>query len=162
MNTENSETAPSDASLRIGVAASRFHQELVGDLLDNVLNHLRESGIVQENIEVVRVPGSHEIPYAINALIRTSEFDCLIALGVVIAGETAHHDIIVHSAGHALQRISMKAGIPVINGILLTGSRQEAAARCGKEINRGEQFAKAALEMARLHRNMLGTPEKLT
>lgn len=161
MNTENPESASSDESMRIGVVASRFHQELVGDLLDNVLNHLRESGIVQENIEVVRVPGSHEIPYAINALIRTSDFDCLIALGVVIAGETAHHDIIVHSAGHALQRISVEACLPVINGILLTRSRQEAAARCGKEINRGEQFAKAALEMARLHKNLIGIPKIL-
>ncbi len=159
MNTENTEAPPSGASLRIGVAASRFHRELVEDLLDNVLNHLRESGIVNENIEVVRVPGSYEIPYAINALTRSAEFDCLIALGVVIAGETAHHDIIVHSAGHALQRICVKAGIPVINGILLTRSRQEAAARCGKDINRGEQFARAALEMARLHRDLSGRPE---
>ena len=162
MNTENTEAPPSGASLRIGVAASRFHQELVEDLLDNALHHLSESGIADENIEVVRVPGSHEIPYAINALTRTAKFDCLIALGVVIAGKTAHHDIIVHSAGYALQRICVKAGIPIINGILLTRSREDAAARCGKEINRGEEFARAAVEMARLHRDLLGRPENLS
>ena len=162
MNTENQEAPPSGASLRIGVVASRFHQELVEDLLDNVLNQLRESGIDHENTEVVRVPGSHEIPYAVNALIRAAKFDCMIALGVVIAGETAHHDIIVHSAGHALQRICVEAGIPVINGILLTRSREDAAARCGKKINRGEEFARTAADMARLHRDLLGRPKNLS
>ena len=158
MNSENPVDTPLDAgSLRFGIVASRFHPDLVGELLDNVLNALRESDATSENIEIIRVPGSHEIPYAINALIESGEFDCLIALGVVIAGKTAHHDIIVHSTSHALQRISVEARLPVINGILLTGTRKEAAERCGKEINRGEQFARAAEEMARLHRQLLGS-----
>jgi 6,7-dimethyl-8-ribityllumazine synthase len=136
----------------IGIAAARFNAELVDGLLARAIAVLGEK---PQRITVVRVPGSHEVPWAIQALAHKIRPDCLIGLGVLIAGETNHHEMVGNSVSAAFQTISIRSGIPVINGVIVANSVAQARARCLGKINRGEEFAHAALEMAALKRKLI-------
>src|SRR5688500_7581244 len=142
----------SGAHFRIGIAAARFNESLVDGLLTRVVAGLRAAEVREENIGVMRVPGSHEIPWAVNAFAVGGECDCVIALGVLIGGDTNHHEMVGESVSHALQRVALESGIPVINGVIVVDSLAQAKARCVGKINRGQEFARAALEMASLKR----------
>jgi 6,7-dimethyl-8-ribityllumazine synthase len=136
------------ADFFIGIVAARYNGALVDALLERVTKVLKEHGVRPRNIEVLRVPGSNEIPYAAHMLAATGQFDCLIALGVVIAGETPHHTVISHGTAYSLHSIGMQSEIPVINGILTVESKEQAGERIAGRHNRGAEFALAALEMA--------------
>lgn len=151
MSREAPQNAPTDGrGLRIGLVASLYNQEWVDELLLNVLRTLDEAGLRAEDVETVRVPGAHELPYALAMLAKTGEFDCLIALGVVLAGETHHHEVIATTTAQAMQRLGIETEVPIINGILVVANAAQAQARVGAEINRGREFGQAALYMAEL------------
>jgi 6,7-dimethyl-8-ribityllumazine synthase len=137
-------------AFRIGIAAARFNRRLVNALLQQIRVHLRAAGVKQKKLVVVRVPGSNELPSAVQLLARRTKFDALIALGVLIRGDTLHFELIAHAAAHALQRVALDEHTPVINGIIVAETRAQAEARCLGKINRGGEFARAALEMAAL------------
>jgi 6,7-dimethyl-8-ribityllumazine synthase len=142
-----------DASaFRIGIAAARFNEALVDGLLTRVQEILRAAGAKAGNVNVVRVPGSHEVPWAANALAKKPRVDCVIGLGVLIAGDTNHHEMVGASVSHALQNVALATGVPVINGVIVVNSLAQAKQRCVGKINRGAEFAQAALEMAALRR----------
>ena len=145
----------SGAHFRIGIVAARFNELLVDGLLERVIAGLRAAAVREENIAVMRVPGSHEIPWAVNAFAAGGECDCVIGLGVLIGGDTNHHELVGESVSHALQRIAIDTAIPVINGVIVVNSVAQAKARCVGKINRGAEFARAALEMAGLKRKFL-------
>ncbi len=155
MSLEIPESISTDArNCSFAIVASRYNQELVDLLLDNVLKNLTQAGVEEDAIELIRVPGSHEIPYTISMLAEPMHFDCLIALGVIIAGETDHHEIIAQSSSLAIQQIAIDTHTPIINGII-TSTREQAEVRCGSDINRGKEFALAALEMAEVNSRLL-------
>ncbi len=137
-------------SLRIAIAASRYNGMLVDSLLRNVLSTLALADAPAPTIE--RVPGSAELPYTIDTLVDSKRFDAAIVLGVVIAGDTSHHNIIGDSTALALQEISIQQKTPVINGILVVHTTEQAQERVGGTINRGKEFALAALEMAQFNK----------
>ncbi|HTQ30776.1 MAG TPA: 6,7-dimethyl-8-ribityllumazine synthase [Opitutaceae bacterium] len=140
------------ASFRIGIAAARYNQRLVGALLQQVREHLRAAGVKAKRLVVVRVPGSNELPAAVQLLARRAKFDALIALGVLIRGDTLHFEFIASAAAHGLQRVALDEHTPVINGIIVAETRAQAEARCLGKINRSAEFARAALAMAALKR----------
>lgn len=140
------------ARSRFGIAAARFNEPLADGLLQRVLAGLRAAGVREKNITVVRVPGSHEVPWAAAALASRQRHDCVIGLGVLIAGDTSHHEMVGRSVSQALQQVALTSGVPVINGVLVAESAAQARARCVGRINRGAEFAAAALEMAALKR----------
>lgn len=137
---------------RFGIAAARFNGPLVDGLLARCHAGLRAAGIPDAGIAVVRVPGSHEVPWAALALASGGQCDCVIGLGVLIAGDTNHHEMVGDSVSHALQRVALETRVPVINGVIVVNSAAQARARCTGRINRGAEFASAALEMAALRR----------
>lgn len=139
---------------RIGIVASRFNEELVAALLSRLVIRLRDAGVSAHNLTLLRVPGSHEVPWAAGRLAETGNFDCVIALGVLIGGDTNHHEMVGQSVSHALQRVALDTGVPVINGVIVTDNAAQARARCTGRINRGAEFAQAALEMAALKRSL--------
>jgi 6,7-dimethyl-8-ribityllumazine synthase len=144
-----------DASaFRIGIAAARFNETLVDGLLARVFARLMATGVQEPNIQVVRVPGSHEVPWAAQALANKPRVDCVIGLGVLIGGDTNHHEMVGQSVSHALQRVALTTGVPVINGVIVVNSLAQAKQRCVGKINRGGEFAQAALEMAALRRRL--------
>ncbi|HRI82292.1 MAG TPA: 6,7-dimethyl-8-ribityllumazine synthase [Opitutaceae bacterium] len=141
------------ARFSFGVAAARFNAALVDGLLASFRATLERHGVASARIEVVRVPGSHELPYAIQRLADTGEHDCLVALGVLIGGDTNHHEMVGASVSAAFQDITIQSRLPVINGVIVADTRPQAEARCTGPINRGAEFAQAALEMAALKRS---------
>jgi 6,7-dimethyl-8-ribityllumazine synthase len=136
------------SGLRFAIIAARFNEALVDSLLEHARQTLTAAGAATPVIE--RVPGSAELPYAASAVIEHSDFDAVIVIGVVIAGDTNHHNLIGDSTAVALQELSIRKQVPVINGILVVNNLAQAEARCGTAINRGKEFALSALEMALL------------
>lgn len=142
------------AAFSVGIVAARFNGELVDALLDRVTAALRAAGVKAGKIAVVRVPGSHEVPWAVQALAARGRRDCVIGLGVLIGGDTSHHELVGRSVSQALQRVALDTRVPVINGVIVADTRAQAEARCRGKINRGVEFAAAALEMAAQKRRL--------
>jgi 6,7-dimethyl-8-ribityllumazine synthase len=140
---------------RVGIVAARFNFQLVNALLENVLETLDACGVRQEDIETLRVPGSSEIPHVAALMAKTGNFDVVIALGLIIRGDTEHHSIIGHSTAHALQSVGIRFEIPVINGIITVNNTTQAEERITGEMNRGAEFAHSALEMAQVNETVL-------
>lgn len=138
-----------DASqYRFGIVAARFNEELTDALLNDCLATIIRAGVSKENIKVLRVPGSAELPHVANLMANSTDFDAIIALGVVVAGETPHHMIIGDSTATALQSVALANQLPVINGIIVANTEEQAKERTIGSIRRGVEFAETALEMA--------------
>ena len=140
------------SAFRVAVVASRFNGELVDALLNRVFERLLAAGVKEKSIMVVRVPGAHEIPWAAHEMARNGRRHVVIALGVLIGGDTSHHEMVGASVSHALQRVAIDSRVPVINGVIVADTPAQAKERCSGRINRGTEFAAAALEMGALKR----------
>lgn len=140
----------SGAAFTVGVVAARFNPQFVDALLEQVRGRLRAAGVRERRIAVVRVPGSNELPVAVQLLCRRRRPDVCIALGVVVRGETRHYELVAEAACQGLMQVALEARIPVINGVIVAENSRQAAARCGGPIRKGAEFAQAALEMAAL------------
>lgn len=145
-----SENSLAPEGLSFGVVAARYNEELIESLLQKVSSCLCENGQPAELL-IERVPGSHEIPSALHLMLNARTFSCMIGLGVVIKGSTSHHHLVAESAGNAIQSLVSRHGVPIINGIVVTDDRDSANERINGELNRGREFAQAALEMAHLY-----------
>ena len=139
--------------LRVCIVAARFNELFTDQLLDGAADSLLRHNVAQSSITVVRVPGSHEIPMAVDGALDSGSYDVAIALGVVIQGATPHADLINSQVELSLSALSRKHGIPVINGVVAARSIEQAIERCGSKAgNRGRSAAEAAVEMANLYR----------
>lgn len=132
------------------VIGARYNSELVDALLTDIANSLRSAGVRPDHLTTTRVPGSNELPYAAYMHAMTGQFDAIIAAGVVVAGDTNHHDVIARATATAFHEIGMRTEVPVINGVLTTNSVEQARERIGKPHYRGREFARAAMEMAQM------------
>jgi 6,7-dimethyl-8-ribityllumazine synthase len=133
---------------RIAIAASRFNQEIVDELLAGCQRRLRELGITAARVEIHRVPGAFELPLAAKALARTKRFGAIICFGAVVRGETPHFEYVAGQAASGVTSVSLSENIPVIFGVLTTNNEKQAWDRCGgKHGHAGERAAEAALEM---------------
>jgi 6,7-dimethyl-8-ribityllumazine synthase len=142
--------AISGRPFKVGIVAARYNEAMVGGLLAQATAALRAAGVRAKNIELARVPGSNELPVAVQLLAARRRPDVLIALGVIIRGDTIHYELIAGAVTDALQTVALAARIPVINGVVVAENAAQAKARCLGKINRGAEFARAALEMAAL------------
>ena len=142
---------------RFGIVASRFNGRLVSSLIDGAVDCLVRKGVEAADIHLVRVPGAWEIPLALDELARAGEVDGLIALGLVIRGETPHFDYICSQASAGIDRVCHEHRIPVGFGLLTCETTSQAQERCGgKAGNKGWEAAEAALEMVDLIRRLRG------
>jgi 6,7-dimethyl-8-ribityllumazine synthase len=149
-------TAPAldSAALTVAVAAARYNERYVDALLRQVTDRLRAAGVRERRITVVRVPGSNELPSAVQRLCARRRPDVCIALGVIIRGATLHYELVAQAASQGLMRVALDARVPVINGVIVAETERQAQARCLGPIARGAEFAQAALEMAALNRSL--------
>ncbi len=132
---------------QITVVASRYNSEFTDALVENTQEELAEL-IPNGNIQVVHVPGAFEIPATVEALIRQHQPACVICLGLIIRGQTAHGDMIAESVTKTLQTVAVAHALPVINEVLLVDDEKQAYARCiGSKINRGREAARAAADI---------------
>lgn len=137
--------------LRLAIVVSRFNSFITERLLSGALDALARAGADEKRIEVVRVPGSFEIPVAAKTLAQTRRYDAVICLGCIIAGETQHFDYISSEVTRGIQLAAIETGVPLAFGVLTTDTLEQAIDRAGaKSGNKGAEAALAAVEMANL------------
>jgi 6,7-dimethyl-8-ribityllumazine synthase len=136
---------------RVAVVAARFNQLVVDQLVQGAIDALLRHGVADDAIDVVRVPGSLEIPLAAQRLAGSRKYDAVICLGAVIRGETDHYDYVAGGAAHGVAQAALATGVPVIFGILTCDTLEQALNRAGaKAGNKGYEAALAAIEMINL------------
>ena len=138
------EGSPVGSRRGVAIVASRFNGDVTNKLLDSALAELDRAGVARESVTVMPVPGAFELPLGAMALAKTRRFSCIVALGCVIRGETAHFDYIAGEAASGLQLAALETGVPVAFGVLTVDSAEQAEAR----IDKGAEAVRTALEMA--------------
>ncbi|XP_047067909.1 6,7-dimethyl-8-ribityllumazine synthase, chloroplastic-like [Lolium rigidum] len=143
--------------LRFGVVVARFNEIVTNLLLQGALEAFERYSIKAENITVVSVPGSFEIPVAAQKLGKSGKYDAILCIGAVIRGDTTHYDAVANSAASGVLSAGLSAGIPCVFGVLTCDDMDQALNRAGgKAGNKGAETAITAIEMASLFRHQLG------
>ncbi len=133
--------------VRICIVASKYNEQFTDALVNNAIEELGELSPMAR-IDIVRVPGAFEIPVVVAKLIQRPDISCVIALGLIIRGDTQHADLIGASVTQSLQELAVQHGIPVIHEVLLVNDEMQAHARCiSASMNRGREAARAAVGM---------------
>lgn len=141
--------------LRVGVVVSRFNDFISNKLLEGAVDTLLRSGASDGDIEVVKVPGSFEIPVIAQAMAAKGRYDAIICLGTIIRGSTPHFDYIASEVAKGIARISLDAGLPIAFGIITADNIEQAIERAGtKSGNKGRDAALSAIEMANLFKEL--------
>jgi 6,7-dimethyl-8-ribityllumazine synthase len=130
----------------VGIVAARFNGDVTNRLLESALAELEKSGVARESVTVMVVPGAFELPLGAMALAKTRRYSCIVALGCVIRGETAHFDFVAGEAASGLQLAALETGVPVAFGVLTTDTVEQAQAR----VDKGAEAVRTGLEMADL------------
>ncbi|MFP6899070.1 MAG: 6,7-dimethyl-8-ribityllumazine synthase [Roseibacillus sp.] len=132
---------------KLAIVASKYNEVYSDALVDHVIEELVDY-LPQARVDLIRVPGAFEIPVAVKALLELEAPICVIALGVIIRGETAHADLVASSVTDALQQLALEYNTPIIHEVLLVEDEAQAHVRClGEEMNRGIEAARAAAAM---------------
>lgn len=143
------------AGIRFGLVVARFNSFVTEALLDGALDALKRHGADDDQLTVVRVPGSFEIPLICKNLVSSARFDAVIALGAVIRGSTSHYDLVCSEVAKGVATVGLDSGVPVIFGVITTDSIEQAIERAGtKAGNKGADAAVAAIEMVNLIRRI--------
>ncbi|MBI4352732.1 MAG: 6,7-dimethyl-8-ribityllumazine synthase [Candidatus Omnitrophica bacterium] len=138
---------------RFGIVVSEFNEYLTNSLLEGALDTLVRHGAKEKDIYMVYVPGAFEIPLGVKRILLRRKLDAVITLAVVIRGETKHFDQVVEESARGIREIAQGAGIPVILGMVSADTVDQAIRRVGvKHLNKGREWALAAIEMANLLR----------
>ena len=133
------------------IIISRFNDFIGSKLLEGALDELKRSGVNQENIDIVKVPGAFEIPVISMKCAKTNKYDAIIALGAIIKGSTQHFEYVSAELSKGIAQVSMQTGVPVMFGVLTTENLEQAIERAGtKAGNKGSEAARGAIEMANL------------
>lgn len=139
------------SGLRIGIVVSRWNEFITKQLLFGALDGLRRHGVNKDDITVVYVPGSFEVPLACRKLAEQGKVDAVIALGAVIRGSTAHFDYVAGAAANGIAQAGVQTGVPCIFGVITTDTIEQAIERAGtKAGNKGFEAAATAIETARV------------
>lgn len=133
--------------LKIGIALSRFNQDVGEGLLAAATATLTRKGVKESDMVIVTVPGALELPIALQKMARSGRFDALIALGAVIRGETYHFEVVANEMAAGITRVGLDTGVPIANGVLTTDTEHQAMHRMSEK---GRDCALTAIEMARL------------
>jgi len=141
--------------LKFAIVASRFNDFITARLLDGAIDGLMRHGASESDIEIVKVPGSFEIPLAAKVLAQSKKYNAIICLGAVIRGATPHFEYVSAEVSKGVAAVSMETGLPVIFGVLTTDTIEQAIERAGtKSGNKGWDAALSAIEMSNLMRQI--------
>jgi 6,7-dimethyl-8-ribityllumazine synthase len=137
--------------LKIAVVVSRFNELITTKLLEGAKDALVRHGVAEADIDIAWTPGCLEIPLISKKLAQASKYDAIICLGAVIRGGTPHSEYVASEVNRGIGRVSLEAGLPVIQGIITADTLEQAIQRAGaKEGNKGFAAAISAIEMANL------------
>jgi 6,7-dimethyl-8-ribityllumazine synthase len=132
------------------IVASEYNSVVMDRLIEGAKRALQH----QKRVEVIRVPGSFELPLAAKRAAESKKFDGIIALGCVMRGETPHFEYISAAVSHGLQQVALETGIPVGFGVLTVDTVEQAMDRSGEAGNKGAEAALAVLEMINVLREI--------
>ena len=133
------------------IVVARFNDFIGSRLVHGAIDELKRHGVAEENIDIVKVPGSFEIPLATQKVAKSGRYQAVITLGAIIRGATAHFDYVSAELSKGIAQVSLQTGVPVIFGVLTTENIEQAIERAGtKAGNKGSDAAKTAIEMANL------------
>ena len=136
---------------RFALVAARFNQFIVDSLVAGARDGLLRHGVAEDAIDLVRVPGSFEIPLVAQRLAKSGKYSAVICLGAVIRGDTDHYDYVAGGAANGVAQAALATGVPVIFGVLTCDTVEQAINRAGaKAGNKGFDAALTAVEMASL------------
>ena len=145
----------SATGLRFAIVVSRFNSFITERLLGGAMDALERSGAGADSIDVIKVPGSWEVPLVAGEVARQHRYDAVICLAAVIRGETPHFDYIAAEAAKGVAHVAAETGVPVAFGVLTTNTLEQAIDRAGaKGGNKGFDAAMTAVEMANLLRTL--------
>jgi 6,7-dimethyl-8-ribityllumazine synthase len=139
----------------VAIVAARYNQKFTDALVEASAAELKASGVTR--VEVVRVPGSFEIPAVAARLAAANDpvFEAILCFGAIFQGETSHAQNIADAVSHALVDLQLRSGKPIIHGVLLFLNQEQAEVRCfGKDHNRGTEAARSAVEMILVMRSL--------
>ena len=146
------------STLKVGIVIARFNDLITNKILSGCLDCLKRHGLdtseLSNQVDVVWVPGSLELPIAAKTLMKKKSYDVVIALGAVIRGETAHYDVVISEASKGISQVSNENNVPIIFGVLTTDTMQQALERAGIKNNLGWNYALQAIEMGSLIKNL--------
>lgn len=143
--------------LSIAIVVARFNEAITRLLLAGAQDALVRHGVAEQEVDVVWVPGSFEIPLAAKGLATSGRYQAVVCLGAVIRGETPHFEYIASQMSSGVAQVGLETGVPTIFGVLTTDTVEQAQDRAGlKAGNKGYEAAVAAIEMANLLRSLGG------
>ena len=146
------------STLKVGIVIARFNDLITNKILSGCLDCLKRHGLdtseLSNQVDIVWVPGSFELPIAAKTLMKKKSYDVLIALGAVIRGETSHYDVVISEASKGISQVSNEYNIRIIFGVLTTDTMQQALERAGIKNNLGWNYALQAIEMGSLIKNL--------
>ncbi|QQS59868.1 6,7-dimethyl-8-ribityllumazine synthase [Candidatus Peregrinibacteria bacterium] len=131
---------------RVAIVSAEFNKEYSDVLLKNTLEGLLDNGITEDTISVVRVPGSFELPFSCARLLSDGKHDAIIALGILLRGETIHFDVVAREAACGIQQLNVLGKIPVVFGVLTCDTKEQIQNR----LSLGSGFATTAIRMMNL------------
>ena len=141
--------------LKVGIIVSRFNEFITSKLLSGAIDALDRHGVNKQDVDVAWVPGSFEIPIAAQKMASSEKYDAIICLGAVIRGATSHFDYVAAEVSKGVASVGLKAGIPIMFGVLTTDTIEQAIERAGtKAGNKGSEASEAAIEMANLFKSI--------
>jgi 6,7-dimethyl-8-ribityllumazine synthase len=142
-------------NFRFAIIVARFNEYITSKMLEGCENTLNRHGVKPDNIDVVWVPGSFEIPTAARKIAMKKSADAIICIGCIIRGDTAHYDHVCNQTAKGIAEVGRRTGVPCIFGILTTETIEQAIERAGTKMgNAGRSAALAALEMASLMKKL--------
>ncbi len=134
--------------MKVGIVISRYNSFITQRLLEGAEDALRRHGLAEDDLTVLYVPGSFEIPLAALKMAQSGRYDAVICLGAVIRGSTPHFDFVAAECAKGVAQASMKTGVPVIFGVVTTDTIEQAVERAGTRVpNRGAEAALSAIEL---------------
>jgi 6,7-dimethyl-8-ribityllumazine synthase len=137
------------SSGRVAILVSRYNELITSKLLEGALACCGEAGVARDQIDVVWVPGAFELPSAAAVAAESGAYACLVALGVVIRGDTPHFDYVAGESARGLNDVALRHALPVGFGVLTVDTMQQAMERAGGSAgNKGHEAAAAALQTA--------------
>ena len=147
LTQHEAKTHTSNHKYRIGIIVSRYNQDITEKLLNSTLQTLNKHPKVNQNIQLIWVPGAFELPLAAKRMATTKKWHAIICLGAIIKGETSHYDYICQETVHGIGEVSRETNLPIIFGVLTTLTRQQAIDRTKGKLNKGKEAVNTAIEM---------------
>jgi 6,7-dimethyl-8-ribityllumazine synthase len=155
LSSYDESNTPNASELKFGIVVSDWNAEITHALYQGCIDTLEKHGAIEDNIEIMQVPGAFELPAGARLLVGRHTLDAVICIGCVIQGETKHNEYINNAVASGLTSLSIGSGIPCVFGVLTPNTEEQAKDRAGgKHGNKGVEAAVTAIRMASLKKSL--------